>query len=113
MDKKAITAAVLEELGVNISFEYALKVWWWRDYGNNQSARLTSAGNAAVGIVLKPFTFDCTLSNTGAGLKRLVKLRTPFYADYSASQITIYSEQLATMIRMYPSFDRYLELINE
>jgi len=113
MDKEAITKAVLEELKVNISLDYAMKIWWWRDYGNNHSARLTGPGNAAVGKVMTPYTFKCTLENTGTGLKRLIKLQTPFYADYSAEQITIYSEQLATMIRMYPSFDRYLELIND
>jgi len=113
MDKEAITKAVLEELKVNISLDYAMKIWWWRDYGNNLSARLTGPGNAAVGKVMTPYTFNCTLDNTGAGMKRLTKLQTPFYADYSAEQITIYSEQLATMIKMYPSFDRYLELIND
>jgi len=111
MDKKAITEAVLKELKVNIGLEYAMKIWWWRDYGGAQSARLTGPGNAAVGKVMTPYTFDCTLDNTGVGLKRLIKLQTPFYADYSAEQITIYSEQLAIMIKMYPSFDRYLELI--
>jgi len=113
MDKKAITKAVLEELKVNISLDYAMKIWWWPDYGDNNSARLTGAGNAAVNKVMTPYTFKCTIENTGAGLKRLVKLKTPFYTDYSADEITIYSEQLATMIKMYPSFDRYLELIQD
>ena len=111
MDKKAITEAVLEKVKSRYDLERALKAWWWRSYAGNESARLTKAGNAAVSKVMRPFTFDCTLHNTGAGIKRLTKLNTPFYADYGNQQVTIYSEQLATMIRMYENFDRYIELI--
>jgi hypothetical protein len=111
MDKKAITEAVLSEVKVNYDLETALNIWWWKDYKDIETARLTRAGNAAVGKVMKPYTFKCELENTGNGMKRLEKLRTPFYADYRNQQITIYSEQLAMMIRMYDSFERYLELI--
>ena len=111
MDKKAITEAVLKEVKSRYDLERALKAWWWRSYAGNNSGRLTKAGNAAVSKVMTPHTFECTLENTGNGLKRLTKLNTPFYADYEYGKITIYSEQLATMIKMYPSFDRYMELI--
>ena len=111
MDKKAITEAVLKEVKVNYDLDTALKIWWWKNYSGVETARLTRAGNAAIGKVMRPFTFDCELANTGNGIKRLEKLKTPFYADFQHKQITIYSEQLATMIRMYDSFDRYLELI--
>jgi seryl-tRNA(Sec) selenium transferase len=111
MDKKAITEAVLKEVKSRYDLERALNAWWWRDYSGNNSARLTKAGNAAVSKVMRPYTFDCVLNNTGNGIKRLTKLKTPFYADYQNQQITIYSEQLATMIRMYDSFERYMELI--
>ncbi len=111
MDKKAITKAILKEVKSRYDLEHAMKAWWWASYSGNDSARLTKAGNAAVSKVMKAFIFDCTLENTGASIKRLTKLKTPYYADYQNSQITIYSEQLATMIRMYPSFNRYIELI--
>lgn len=111
MDKKAITEAVLKEVKSRYDLERALKHWWWRDYSGNDSARLTKAGNAAISKVMKPFTFKCQLINTGNGIKRMTKLKTPFYANYQDQEITIYSEQLATMIRMYDSFDRYMELI--
>ena len=111
MDKKAITEAVLKEVKSRYDLDRALRAWWWRSYTGNNSGRLTKAGNAAISKVMRPFTFDCTLHNTGAGIKRLTKLNTPFYADYGNQPVTIYSEQLATMIKMYPSFDRYMELI--
>jgi len=111
MDKKAITEAVLEKVKSRYDVERALRAWWWRSYASNDSARLTKAGNAAVSKVMKAFVFDCELMNTGTGMKRLAKLKTPYYADFENQQITIYSEQLATMIKMYPSFDRYMELI--
>jgi len=111
MDKKAITEAVLKEVKSRYDLERALKAWWWRSYARNDSARLTIAGHNAVSKAMKPFTFDMELEHTGTTIKRLAKLTVPYYADYKEQKITIYSAQLATMIKMYPSFERYIDLI--
>lgn len=113
MDKKAITEGILKEVNSKYDLERALKAWWWRSYANNDNARLTVAGHKAFSKVMRPFTFDLELEHTGTTMKRLAKIKTPYYADYKYHQITIYSEQLATMIKMYPSFERYLDLIQE
>lgn len=111
MDKKAITKAVLKEVTSRYDLERALKAWWWRSYTGNDNARLTIAGHKAFSKAMTPFTFELELEHTGFTMKRLAKIKTPYYADYKYHQITIYSEQLATMIKMYENFDRYLELI--
>lgn len=110
-DKLAITKAVLKVVKSKYDLDRAMKYWWWRGHAGGKSIRLTKAGNAAISKVMTPHTFDYELLNTGQGIKRLTKLETPYFADYENQQITIYSEKLATMIRMYPSFDRYMELI--
>lgn len=111
MDKKAITEAVLEKVNSKYDLERALKAWWWRSYAGNDNARLTIAGHNAFSKASRPFTFELELEHTGTTMKRLAKIKTPYFADYKEQQITIYSEQLATMIRMYPNFARYLDLI--
>jgi len=113
MDKRTITEEVLKEIDSQYDLESALKSWWWFSYSNVNSVRLTKAGHAAINQVMKPFVFDCTLNNTGTGIKQLIKLGTPFYADFQNQQITIYSAKLATMIKIYPSFNRYIEIINK
>jgi hypothetical protein len=111
MDKKAITAAVIEEVKSKYDVDRALKAWWWRSYAGNNNARLTITGHKAFSKAMRAFTFDCELEHTGANMKRLAKLTTPYFADYKDQTITIYSEQLATMIKLYPSFNRYLDLL--
>lgn len=111
MDKRAITEEVLKQVKSKYDIDSALKAWWWRDYAGHQQGRLTKAGHNAVSKVMRPFTFNATIANTGATIKRLSQLQTPYYVDHKEQTITIYSKPLATMIRMYPSFDRYLELI--
>jgi len=111
MDKKAITEAVLEKVNSKYDVDRALKAWWWRSYAGNDNARLTTAGHKAFSKAMRPFTFDLELEHTGTTMKRLAKIQTPYFADYQYNQITIYSEPLATMVKMYPSFARYLDLI--
>ncbi len=110
MNKLEITESVIIELKLKIKFNLALRSWWWPDYGLTQNMRLTKPGLKFVRKVVKGHTFDFDFENTGMMLKRLAKLETPFYVDQDG--ITIFSEKLVTMIKMYPNFNRYLELID-
>lgn len=112
MDKIAITEAVIKELKSSICPKQALKRWWYPDYSNNtENARLTNIGLKAISKVMTPHHFHYDYAATGNNIKKLSALRTPFFVDKDG--IIIFSEQLATMIKMYPSFERYMELINK
>jgi len=111
MDKIEITKELLKTNNLNLSLKDALTLWWYPDYSTkSNNSRLTSAGCAVISDAMHSFRFDCDLSNTGNDFKKLSKLNTPYY--YEIGSITIFSSPLAVMIRMYDSFDRYLELIN-
>lgn len=113
MDKEAITRAVLEELESNMDVETALRIWWYPDYSNKPNARLTKPGLAAISKVMEPFKFKFEYFHTGNEIKQLAKMNTPYYINRHGkdSSITIFSKQLATMAKMYPNFQRYIELL--
>jgi len=112
MDKHAITEAVLDKLNTKLELKQALKAWWYPDYSNNrENARLTTLGFKSISKVMTPYEFEYEFMLTGQNVKQLTALKTPFFL--TGQSIIIFSKPLATMIKMYPSFERYMELINE
>jgi len=109
--KEEITEQVIEDLELDMKLTNAVKFWWWPDYNYCENLRLTKPGLTFVQKVVTPYSFEFDFLNTGNMLKQLAKLDTPFYVDREG--IVLFSPQLATMVKMYPSFDRYLELINQ
>ena len=114
MDKKAITEEILKELKLNISLEQALKLYWWPDSGvkGRTNLRLTKAGMKALAKVMKPYEFPYEVRPTGNALNQLVKVQSPFYVDFQGT-VVIFGEQLASVIILYGSFDRYMDMLKQ
>jgi hypothetical protein len=111
--KHEITAAVLEKLGIPTAPSgWAYRAWWWPDSGAKINLRLSDLGVDQISKVMTPYIFSYYVSNTGTALKRINKLNTPFYISYHDNTIVIFNDKLAVMARMYPNFERYVELIN-
>ncbi len=110
MDKLTITKEIIKELGLEIEAEHALTFWWWPDSGTVQNSRLTKPGLQFISKALKGHTFAFEFKNTGFILNKLAKMNTPYYVDNGG--IVLFSEKLATAVKLYPSFERYLELLN-
>ena len=114
LDKRAITEEVIKQLGLNINVKQGLAIWWWPDRGRTgvPNPRLTKAGMKAISKIKKPHEFPFDVRPTGNNLKRLMKIQTPFYIDFQGT-IIFFSDELATAIIMYGSFDRYVQLLDD
>lgn len=111
MNKVEITQALLDDVNINLSLKDALTLWWYPNYSiNKNNARLTKAGMAVLSKAMHTYEFEFEFENTGNCINQLAKLNTPYYVDHSG-HIVIFSSPLATMIKMYPNFARYLELL--
>jgi len=109
MNKKEITNEVLKELkNLELDPEIAYKLWWWP-----KGLRLTRKGHLAFSKVITPHHFPCELRQTGRTLQKLLKIQSPFYVNFKEDEIIIYGDKLATMIKLYPSIERYLDIIQE
>lgn len=110
MDKTELTKQLIAQANLHVTFKEAYGSWWWPNNSlNKEHKRLTSAGCNALAKLIKPYHFEFNFSNTPAQLKRLSKLEIPYYVDYKG--ITIFSPKAVSMVRLYGSFDRYLDLI--
>lgn len=111
MDKKAITAEIIKELNLDITLEKALRVYWWPDT-NRTNLRLTKAGLRMMSKVMKPYEFAYEIRPTGNALKQLQKVQSPFFIDFQGT-VTVFGEQLASLIILYGSFDKYMESLTK
>ena len=113
MDKHELTESIISELKLPYDLELAYHTWWWPDSNYNPyNVRLTQVGHSILSARLPSYHFDYDFKNTPNELKQFSNMDTPFYITKSDG-ITLYSNQLATMIKMYDSFERYLQLINQ
>lgn len=106
MDKQAITAELIKELNLNIELKKALATFWWPDT-TQTNLRLTKAGCRALSKVMTPYEFPYEVRPTGNSLKRLMKVQSPFFVDFQGT-VTVFGEQLASLIILYGSFDKYM-----
>lgn len=115
MDKKAITAEIINQLGLALPVEQALKLWWWPDgkYNGRANPRLSLQGKRVFSKAKQPHQFPYEVRPTGNVYKRLMKLQTPFYIDFKEGHITFFSTQVASAVVMYGSFDRFMELLDD
>jgi hypothetical protein len=110
MDKLQLTKAIIEEANLDIEVSKAYVEWWWPTNSNNKEhLRLTITGLNALQQILKPYHFQYYFYNSPKQIKALSKLRIPYYVNMA--KITIFSENVVSMIRLYGSFSRYLDLI--
>lgn len=110
MNRQTITEEIIK--GHDINLNDALRTWWWPHNNNGQeSLRLTRTGHQVFARVLTPYTFNIDLTYSGKQILQIAKIKSPFFVDYVHGQIVIYSQQLATMIKLYPNFQRYLDLL--
>ena len=113
MDKRELVATIISELKLPYDNELAYHTWFWPDSNNNPyNVRLTKVGHSILSTRLPSYHFDYEFKNLPTELMQLSKMDTPFYVSKQEG-ITLYSNQLATMVKMYDSFDMYLELINQ
>ena len=109
MDKLAVTNEIIHQLKLELDPEHAMRMWFWPDSCGRANARLTKPGLAFISKIAVGYKFDFEFSSTGAILTQLAKMNTAYYVDNGG--IVIFSEQVAVIVKMYPSFTRYLELI--
>ena len=111
MDKTAITEEILKELKINLTLEKALHTFWWPDH-SQKNLRLTKAGLRALSKLMEPHEFEYETRPTGNNLKRLMLVQSPFYVDFQGT-VTVFGSQLASLIILYGTFDKYMETLND
>jgi len=115
MNKVTLTPLLIEELGLSKEWTVleAYKKWWYPDVSDT-NYRLTAAGMQALKLA-NSYEFDFKFRHTPAELKMLSNLETIYFLDAwqgrSIIRIHIFSEKVAVMIKLYGSFQKYLENI--
>ena len=117
MDKRAITELVFEEFSKNhkpgkVDAKQASIIWWWPDYDDVVNYRLTLAGRKVFCKVLKYYTLPFEFQNSGAQIKKLASIQTPYFVASSVNEIILFSDQYVVAASLYKDFNRYLELLD-
>jgi len=109
--KEEITTIVLTEYNIELSFKKAYSAWWYPDYFSVENLRLTSTGFMQIKKIIPVYEFSFIPDNSVNEQLSLSNLEIPFYVGNK--KIFIFGESLACMIKLYPTFNRYLEVIGK
>ena len=107
-DKRIVTTRVIDEFGLNVTLDEAMKHWWMTF--DIEYFRLSNAGyNVFTQVAGWPsYSFEYSWKFTGKQLLQLRKLSTPFYV--TKDELLIFDEVIAVSASLLATFDDYLNL---
>jgi len=116
MTKTDLTKLILKESDLDISFDKAYKLWWYKDI-RDTNFRLKPKGYLLFTELTPCYKFKVGMWSTPQTFKDLSNLNCPYYIEhisFYASQITevyIFSDKIAMTIKLYQDFDTYLKTL--
>lgn len=111
MSKHEFTKLIIAEAELEITFEQAMKVWWFTPSEDNY--RLTYHGYKTLKELAPSFEFGFSGLMNGKTLLQLGKLNCAYFLVNKGTdqKIHIFSTKIATVIRLYGDFSIYLNTL--
>ena len=113
MNKYELTKSIIEQANLDIDVDDAYKTWWFADV-DDDLYRLKLIGYKALLPLTPSFRFETDMRMTGKNLLKLSKLNCAYFINYvsTKTEIYIFSTKIATTIKLYGSFDKYIKTLN-